>query len=238
MYHLCQSLGKKRLYDITLGFILGCLSITFVPKIAIATQIANSNFDDGTLQGWIRAIDGKTGTINNPGTGGNPGGFLEFTDGPTGGPPENVVAPSSYLGDLSQSLDHPSTSFISLDAILLDPAVDQNDLDQIILFLEGPGGSASIDLGLPDTVGQWETFTAFLQESEWTITSGNWSDLLSNVSSFEIQVDWVNPASQQTGLDNIVLNVGAESVPEPLTILGILTAAGLGVVILPNRKKD
>jgi len=190
-----------------------------------------SDFDDGSLDGWQRKNDGKTGVIANPGAGGNDGGFILFTDGTSGGPAENIQAGSQFLGDWSQALTSPDSSFISLDAILFDPHVEQGSVDQIIVFIEGVGGSAFIDLGLPSVEDSWQQFVAPLRQADWTITSGSWESLLSDISAFEIQMDWVNPAGKQTGIDNISLSLdGSASVPEPGAIglfsLMLLLVAG------------
>ncbi|WDE07999.1 PEP-CTERM sorting domain-containing protein [Thalassomonas viridans] len=184
-----------------------------------AGLLVASDFDSGTLDGWQRKNDGKTGIISNPVSGGNDGGYLLFTDGTSGGPAENILAPEQFLGDWSRALTSPESSFISLDAILFDPHVEQGNVDQIILFIEGAGGAAFIDLGLPSVEDSWQQFVAPLKQADWIITSGNWNSLLSDISAFEIQMDWVNPAGKETGIDNIVLSLdGAASVPEPGTI--------------------
>lgn len=201
--------------------VVAILILSYVHTANAATKLIASKFDDGTVQGWTRKIDGGNGTIDNPGTGGNPGGFLRFTDGPVGAPPENVIAPSAYLGDWSQALAAPDATFISLDAILIDPHVNQNNFDQIIITITGPGGSARVDLGVPSQVGVWEHFSVFLKETDWTLTSGTWAGLLANVTIFEIQMDWVNPNPKRTGIDNVILTI-----PEPATG-GLLLLTGL-----------
>ena len=212
-----------------------CVVVSGLTLPANAATI--SNFDDGTLQGWTRAIDGKNGTISNPGVGGNPGGFLLFTDGTVGGPPENIVAPSEFLGDWSLALANPTASTISLDGLLIDPHVPGGD--DIIIFIDGPGGSANINLGLPSTTGVWESFSTAIQESDWSVTSGTWAGLLANVTSLQVQMDWVNPGGMQNGIDNFQLDLSdASAVPEPTSMaLFGLTALGFGVGFRRHRKQ-
>jgi hypothetical protein len=58
------------------------------------------DFDDGTLQGWTK--HGRfNGDLDNPGSGGNPGGFMHCGDTMAAGGTLQAAAPSEFTGDLS-----------------------------------------------------------------------------------------------------------------------------------------
>lgn len=71
-----------------------------------------SDFDDGTVQGWMIA-DPAYGYVDNPGTGGSPGGYLRAVD-TQGGGGVAAFAPAQFLGDLT------SYSGIEYDAFVFN----------------------------------------------------------------------------------------------------------------------
>jgi len=71
-----------------------------LPLLTYADIIAVSDWDDGTAQGWILGADSR-GTYELRTSGGNPGGYIAFTDGEGAGNP-GLFAPAAFLGDYSR----------------------------------------------------------------------------------------------------------------------------------------
>ena len=71
---------------------------------SMAASTLVSDFDDGTLQGWVMGDPqgfGFQGTLFNDPSGGNPGGRMVATDTLQGGGGLWALAPSTISGDLS-----------------------------------------------------------------------------------------------------------------------------------------
>ena len=71
-------------------------------------------------------------------------------------------------------------------------------------YISGPGGSAQYH-GSETPGGSWMTCQVLLQESYWTVTSGYWYDLISNVASFKIDVEMDDIGEEEIGVDNVIL---------------------------------
>ena len=80
---------------------------------------------------------------------------------------------------------------------------------------------------------QWQTVVAPIQQSLWTINTGSWAAILSNVTQVEISIELItngftpspsNPGDHD-GIDNVIL---ASAVPEPASLVMAATAALTG----------
>lgn len=189
-----------------------------------AAPPASSTFDTN-IDGW---------TANTPDTSwastdGNPGGYLRFVDNTAG--LALVEAPSKFLGDWS--------ALNGVGSITYDHKIF--DTGSIINFgpygarVFGPGGAASWNGATPTGPTGWVTQTVALNAANWTVTSGTWNGLLSNVTDFQIVIELVgNPTlpGDITGLDNV-----AVVIPEPETYA--MLALGLGVLAVARlRRRD
>ena len=190
---------------------------------AVASDII-STFDSG-WDGWTACAASPAG----PGqlstwqpAGGNPGGYIDFVDedGGDGG----ISAPAAFLGNWS-SLD--GVGQLRWDSIIFSPGTPPlNFASYPWATITGPGGSATWHVPGTDNT-QWETFTAPISSSDWTMNSGSWSSLLADVTSLVITDERVGnggPPGDHDGLDNVVLS----STPEPST----LVLLGIGAVSL------
>jgi hypothetical protein len=183
--------------------LVGMLVTIAVPNTTFGDVYAATHFDAG-LEGWTAVGDGS---ISWQAIGGNPGGYLRAVD-PAYGINTDAVAPTPFLGDWS-ALN--GIAILSSDlTVISGGGLDEGPMFQI----SGPEGAAYVrwspTAGPPH--GQWGTFAVPLKESEWVITRGTWGGLLSDVTSLQIDLEFIGGV-ETTGLDNVVLT------PEPATLL-------------------
>ena len=164
---------------------------------------STSTFDTN-LEGWT-LVDkyGSTaeGEIEWIAAGGNPGGFVEFTDeGNDGG---FISAPNIYLGDW--------TSFENILTISYEHTIISEELVNKRLpyeiHIQGPGGEAEFLGEVPPPPSGWHRVEVLLESSEWTMISGDWSGLLANVTSFRIRIEQTDGHVDVSGIDNVDFDV-------------------------------
>src|SRR3954470_14446097 len=146
---------------------------------ARAVVIASSTF--GTdADGWT--LDGSPAeNFSWQSTDGNPGGFIRFVDNLN--PGSNFVAPPKFLGNWS-ALN--GTGQLTYDFRVFSTGGSVFSNGPYAVFLSGPGGAASWSGATPGQATPWIGITVPIQQSAWSVTSGNWSDLLANVTSLQI----------------------------------------------------
>ena len=176
-------------------------------------------------------LDGWTATTNEiswTNTGGNPGGFIQFTDESTD--TTKVIAPAKFLGDYS-ALN--GQGCIEFDHKVITE-VNANGFLPYQIWLSGPGGAATWTNAGPGTnATPWTTEAAPLLESAWKVTSGTWNSLMTNVNSFQIAMELVSnvhadPTSEDIeGIDNV-------RVLPPPTLVIQTTNAGAALVSWPS----
>ena len=199
-----------------------------------------STFDLG-CDGWtgnMTSLCDQDGTpsvgVSWIATGGNPAGNLQFNEGSSVQAPDTrIVAPAKFLGDWS-ALD--GVASIQYDHTIINSGLNNGRVPRAI-YLSGGGSSATWSGPLVPAGNflstPWETFTASLSESDWTVT-GSWTALLSSVESFEIQIDHYSSfvgSAETHRFDNILLIPEPSFlVPEPsmavLLLIGLLVFAG------------
>lgn len=211
-------------------FVVASFLLWLVAESAGATLIAESTFDVG-LDGWT----GLPSELSWAAAGGNPGGFARWQDASVSSLP--LSAPAKFLGDWS-ALD--GVGFLSFDqAIFLSGTLTGRGNRGV--SISGPGGIAGWvgPLAPNGCPGQpdcgWTTFVVPLVESDWTVSSGLWSDLLANVTSLQITPElYSNPDS--SGLDNVRLATpDQQPIPEPGTF--VLLGIGCAGLVFLRRKR-
>jgi hypothetical protein len=223
----------KRMHPIG-SCVAAALSIAiFGGGAAQAGVIASSTFTSG-LDGWTSNTPAQ---ITQQSTGGNPGGFMLFTDATDDA--TFVSAPSAFLGNYIAL----GVSSISLDFnIIAETQIDS--VSPYSFGLSGPGGSAvwtGANPGSSPTPG-WVHLSAAISDaappSGWVVHSGTWAGLLANVNVFDITIEIVTNDQSGTwidkeGVDNVVLSNASSpngAAPEPSTwAMMLLGAAGLGL---------
>ncbi len=192
---------------------------------------------DTDLDGWI--LDPTAiGSMSWVPTGGNPGGYLRIAD--TGPASNGALAPSKFLGDWSL-LD--STAELSWD-IKSDFGFFIGGIGTLSAKITGPGGEASFNSGISPNEINWTSAIAPIQEASWTVTTGTWGGLITDVAQMRIHMEFVNNPSagslEVNSLDNVSLTgVPMNAVPEPTTIalLGIGLVGLAGAEVRRRRKK-
>jgi hypothetical protein len=144
-------------------------------------------------------------------TGGNPGGCFNVNDLATG--QGNIAAaPNKFLGDWSavNSGDH-----LSFDVYFQNISGGRLLSLPWMFRITGPGGKA-IGLVPASTPPQnvWSNVSVSMDPSDWVVESGTWPDLLSEVTSLELLVEYVD-GDEIVRLDNIRLNVTPVPVFDP-----------------------
>jgi len=165
------------------------------------TPACISSVFDTNLEGWT--LIGNP-VLSHQESGGNPSGFARYDDTP--GPLGDgwIVAPAEFLGDWS-SLD--GVGWLSWDHKILDLGQGGGN----ILFgqakISGPGGGATYTSSIQFTT-YWTAFLSPLNESDWFLASGSWSELLANITELQLRIEGVHsvgPALSVNGIDNVSL---------------------------------
>jgi hypothetical protein len=205
---------------IVVAFAIGVSMAAPVPATVISTF-------DSNLEGW------RDPDIRFVSRIGNPPGAMEFQElySSNSG---FASAPAEFLGDWSLLDGAGSISFehrVSLAGI--HPGFWGTSVPREIR-LAGPGGSATWMGAQPAFSNAWAPVIAPLSPAAWTVTSGIWPGLLSNVTSFELRVDHFNDffGAERTQFDNIGLSGPSEPIPEPSTFLLL----GTGSVLILYRR--
>lgn len=175
--------------------------------------VVQSTFDAG-LEGWTSNIPAE---ISYASTGGNPGGYIRFED--FSGYRTYLIAPAKFLGDWS-TLDEQGI-------LCYDHKVFQTGTyDEAIPYevtIRGPSGSANWKGATPTGQTGWVIQVVPIRQEAWTVLSGTWSGLLSDVDTLEITIEqFSNPSTpfDTCGIDNI------ELLPEPSSLLALLCGLG------------
>ena len=159
---------------------------------APSPQIVLSSFD-ASEEGWL--VSG--GSLYYNGTGGDPGGFIEFEDN------QDLcgffIAPNEFLGDLSEF----SQGTLGFDL--------KNTVDNGLTML-GCYGSIRISSGalyaeknvVPYNtyLNDWTAFSIPLTAGDWGVTTTRWDSILADVTEIIIYMDTQMNYWDRTGLDN------------------------------------
>ncbi|QEG34778.1 hypothetical protein [Bythopirellula goksoeyrii] len=193
--------------------------ILFQGRIVRADFVVAESTFDTDLDGWTSNNLGETSWQS---AGGNPDGYLRFTDLTADLANGFATAPSKFLGDWS-SLD--GLGRVEWDESLIDTGENVDSFGAPTLIISGPGGRAVWIGTAPTGSTTWEAFSVPISESSWEVDSGgNWNALLSSVTEFRIQLEHVLQSPGATGMKDILGldNVRLIQVPEPHSGLLIL----------------
>lgn len=155
---------------------------------------------DTDLEGWM--ITGDNDFIWQP-AGGNPGGNLDVNDRVTGAH-NYAVAPASYLGDWSAVT---SADTLSYEVYLVNTSGGGLGGQSYVFRISGPGGSAwALDaVALHPPENTWTRLAVSMDQADWNVTGGTWTDLLENVTSLRCNAEFIN-GGEEVRLDNISLS--------------------------------
>ncbi|MEI9931555.1 MAG: hypothetical protein WDM89_13710 [Rhizomicrobium sp.] len=140
--------------------------------------------------------------------GGNPGGNALFTDASSNG--TYLIAPSPFLTPAVNFTKLDGKAYISYQHQMVKETGVQSTGNYTIT-ISGPGGAATFAGGLSivlDKKNPWVTVVAPLIQADWMMSSGNWADLLANVTSIQVPMEMVSNTSgsiDQEAIDNIMI---------------------------------
>lgn len=174
------------------------------PEPDTAPQSVISDFDDGTAGGWTKRPN-FGGTLENPGEGGNPSGYLQVADNTSGGGGLVAIAPPQFSGDLSVY------SGIRWDEFIWPNSPSPNYCTYPIIEASD-GTRYRLDDRSPRPEGAWHQRYVPLEASYWKLneTTGTTSfeDAIRDVAALMMSMD-VSKCSyrKESGIDNVMLVV-------------------------------
>ncbi len=173
--------------------LLDNILLSIDPTIQPVMPLVITDFEDGTYDGWdFEDTDGVTIRTS----GGNPGKYCDVDDAT--GVFSQAIAPPKFLGDWTQLED--AATF------MLDLQINQETLtfSDYLIMISGPGGEAVIpmDSSLTKAYNKWETYSYLISEADWTLNSGSWSTLLTDIEEVRIIAEF-SSNSEEVWIDNI-----------------------------------
>ena len=225
---------KQKLKNWLSGTRLAALMLVLISGAALAGVFVISSFNTST-EGWTPGGDGI-----NPvwvSSGGDPGGYLNITDGAQG-PMWFFVAPSEYTGNKSGAFGQNLTYSLRLSSNN-GWMPDFGDV-----FLDGNGQTIAADSG-PAPGTSWERFGVTLDSSGgWRFddlsgavaTDAEIAAVLANLTGVRIRGEYTS-GSDNADLDSVVMGE-----PGPIPALGpiglgILAALLVGIAVFGLRRK-
>jgi hypothetical protein len=176
---------------------------------------------DTDLEGWLITGDNA---FDWDSTGGNPGGCLDVNDLATG-THNYAVAPPRFLGDWSIAT---GADTITHDVFLINTSGGAHSTGTYVYRIAGPAGWATAlnPEALYPPQSTWTTLKVSLDSSDWTIGSGAWTDILSDVTSLRINAEFVY-GGEEVRMDNIGLSFSPVRIAPPCPASDF-TEAGTG----------
>ncbi|MBP6391023.1 MAG: T9SS type A sorting domain-containing protein [Flavobacteriales bacterium] len=201
--------------------LLDNVGLTFTPAVLVQNALVCSSFEpaDG-LDGWNFQ---NTGSIAVSTTEGNPPNAVQISD--QGNVLSQAYAPPKFRGDLSAWNGVGELRFdvrINTSLTAVAPPVPH-------VRLAGPGGEATMGITAPEVTlatNQWHTFGYPLDAGSWTMTAGTWADLLANVITIELTLEYYTGTAETVFLDNFCMGIF------PTGVATVATTAD--VRVLPN----
>ncbi len=221
------------------------LALFFLGNAAAASAgVVVSNFDSSG-ESWTLADNDPASSLTYFATGGNPSGYILFTDGAQGAN-DAFSAPAKFLGNDSGFVN----GTLSFDLAHNQPA-DNINFTPLVIF-GGSGDTLSLVLSAPATSSSpytWTSYNFALNASTGFVfdggtnssngfnlsggtpaTLGQISTVLGNVTAIHVPADMHN-GTEVTGLDNFSL----ASVPEPSS-WGILAGSAAAMLAFYRRR--
>jgi hypothetical protein len=173
---------------------------------------AHSDFNEAGTGDWT--FQG-TGGASNPASGGNGGGYVSISESASGN--SYAFAPAMFLGNWS-ALD--GSGRVTIDLRVVSSSGTNFGSPEFIL-ITGPGGAAHVSLDasdLPAAGRIWKTFSFPVSSAVWTLDSGTWSGVLSEVSEVKIDLEFFD-GTETIGFDNFGrLEAGCPPIDDPVVV--------------------
>jgi hypothetical protein len=161
-----------------------------------------SDFQDGTLQGWTK--DGTfNGNLWNPGTGGNPDGYMYCEDTMAGGGTLWARAPSAFTGDLSAYRGLQWDEYLAA----CTPPPTYPTFPILTAIIDGDTTSYREKNRPVGTLNQWRTRYVSFDSTAWERASGTawFRQVIRDVDMLDMNFDCNTQCRAEAGIDNIRL---------------------------------
>ena len=173
-----------------------------------------SNFETPTIAPWTTTS--AVGTIQTPGV-----SSAQYAHVADGGGGSWFVAPVAYRGNWLTLLN--GCGALCFDVQLIQNGAPGTTPAPLSIQISGPGGTASF-LTTPLPEGQWRCICVPVRagaappastNGSWSLTSGNWNNLLASVTSlrFAIDIGTTIGNGERWGFDNICLQPSTVTPP-------------------------
>ena len=178
--------------------LLDNVTLSFTPLTVPITPVLCSDFESGLFEGW--SVNSASGA-SIASTGGNPGKYLKINDGSG----NSIAVPSSiYHGDWTLLDGH--NAEIHVDYLITD--IDgPTYLHDFFVKIAGPGGEATypIDNSIELAFNKWHSFGIPIEQTGWTIVSGDWNSLMNFVDDIQIVAEFIS-GDETVGIDNFCIS--------------------------------
>ncbi len=190
---------------------------------------------DGDADGWVSS---STAFQHYP-QAGNPDGCIGLED--VGSDGNWAIAPAKFLGDWTALNERGAVFF---DHKVFDPGTGVLESYGYQVRISGPNGAQATWYGpTPTGATPWRSMRVPIRESAWTLSEGtNWSQLLRNVTKFEVKMEMFNnsggTSNDKDALDNIglaIVDQGCNLAIQMRPTLRFQTVAGRIYVIETSR---
>ena len=217
--------------------LLDNVGLTLSPGVLVQEDLKCSTFDatDG-FDGWNFQ---NTGNISVNTVIGNPPNAIQIAD--QSGVLSTAYAPPQFRGNL--------TAWDQIGTLAFDVRVNTN-LTAVQppaphVRLIGPGGQYTVSASAQEVVlatNQWHTFSYPLDAGSWTMVSGTWNDLLTNVTIIELTLEYYTGTAETVLFDNFclgMLNTGlSEVTSKPLEIFPNPASSHARIVLTESGNKE
>jgi PKD repeat protein len=181
------------------------LSLFLLFPLSLNAQVF-TDFDTDSLEGWRVVGDGQY--FLEIGSG-NPGNCMRVDDDVTG-LILKAIAPPKFIGDWSGA---GSADSIAADIFLHQISGSSLALEWIFQ-ISGPGGKAHTlsGGGNQPALDVWTHYSVPIDSNFWTISEGNWNDLISDIDLLEVKAEFIS-GNEFVRLDNISLSFSPVIIP-------------------------
>ena len=190
---------QVEVFDDDGGRTVGTETLTFqVPGVALSDSV----IADDVFGGW--SLASGSATLAHPALGGNPGGFLRFSESVDVDSGFELQAPA----EITDKLGSAEGQYLAFDAILLTGDVAGGQWGSVQIEGNGMVARSKISQNPSD---QWRRYFVPLVESYWLdsegqeISSEDWAAILSDATVLRLSFDADTESIDQTGLDNFAI---------------------------------
>ena len=164
-------------------------------------KVLASTFGD-SLEGWTKKPLGKTSSLLQQTTGGNPGGCLLSIGN---GPGTKLIAPPRYHGNLTRF----DGGNIAFDAKYVEPGDNEtraSGFDFGLITIAGAGRTAAQQIAASPPTDRWRTYRGSFTAAAFGVSSDEWKAILGDVTSLTVNLNaFRGVPNESLAFDNITL---------------------------------